>query len=102
MSPRLKQPLFLESLYGVWEERFGADQIPTKDALYLHVLAYDVIWTLINSPEDISKWNQIGNASALLQMLGHRIEQKLGEDVFLMPPLPPPRPPERDPDGPAL
>lgn len=68
MTPRLKQPLYID--------------MALKQAPRGIVLAYDLIWTLIHAPTDIAPIQRKHNTRAVLERLGSVIEAHCGPDVF--------------------
>lgn len=72
--PRLKQPLF-HAKYYMKAETYS---VTVCD----FIRAYDCIWSLLKQPQDIGGVDIKKNALANLEMLGNRIEESIGADVF--------------------
>jgi len=73
--PRLKQPLFTKQAEGYVK---ASDD----NLLARLIIAYDALWTLRYSPNDIAFTDAIANAEAGLHNLGGILEHAIGTDIF--------------------
>lgn len=74
MAPRLLQPLFKHPAQAAAHK--------ASPELTEIIRAYDVIWTLLREPYDITPKQREANAQIVLAALGSIIEDYCGVDVF--------------------
>lgn len=74
--PRLGQPLF--------HKKYGMDYNMAMREPFMasFIKAYDAIWNLLNTPQDMAVEDIVSNAEINLDTLGGAIEKVLGDKVF--------------------